>query len=90
MADRLTCLPMDEMKSVACRTGDLVVFAIIRHFIGQPMLHVHASRRTFEKDRTAHAVTNTARSLIENYGCFLMQCSNSDGRKAKGRSQCRK
>ena len=79
LTDRFACRPADEMKPGAGRTGDLVVFAVIRLLVGEPMLHVHAGRRTFEKDRSAHPASNTGRRPIENYGCFLMQCSN-DGR----------
>jgi UDP-N-acetylglucosamine 2-epimerase len=46
---------MDEMKPGACWAGDLLMVAsILCNLVRQPMLHVHAGLRTFEKDVSAH------------------------------------
>ena len=55
MAEHFAGLFMDEMKSGAGVTGNGLVFILVAwHLVRQPMLHVHACLRTFEKDGSAH------------------------------------
>lgn len=57
VAQELTRLSVDEMKSGAGLADDRMIFALrpVNRRVFQPLLYVHASLRTFEEDVTSHA-----------------------------------